>query len=483
MNGKFVLIIVCLSVDLLLFGARAACRQLLPRAAMITPLPAARFVPTTLALLLMLNEACNVRAATGWRNRTPPGDAYAELPSPRANHLFLAGEEGYALLHSGCSSPCCTMLFADSWSFAPPARWQPLPPVGDAPAGLFGHRGVAIGETPGAFLIYGGAAGAGKETSQLWRVDISAGVANWSAPVLRAGGMQPAPRQGHVMVAVPEDATFPPRRGTAATTATTAAGGAAPAPPRAPHYDGTFIMYGGHTRNEVHNDVWVYQARVGMWRQLHSGDPHHKQNGAPLPDPRSGHTAALRIDSHGAASLIVYGGVDDFGTPLGDVWAFHCQSSSWQLLEPSPQPALRTLYSLPGAAHGPAERHKHIMWLDPSAASSSSSSDAIRLLLFSGQHGVLPSDAVLGDTWALTVRNEADTDRSSEHTEGVAVLFQRLPYTVVPPPRFGAAAVLMHTSSGSGSGHASLFVFGGAADAACGDNATVYGDLWQWSSE
>jgi N-acetylneuraminic acid mutarotase len=77
------------------------------------------------------------------------------------------------------------------------------------------------------------------------------------------------------------------------------------------------------------NDLWAYTPATNTWGQI-------SPLGGIRPDPRDGHSAVWDSLNN---RMLIFGGVDDVGNDLNDVWAYSPTSNTWTNLFPNTPPS------------------------------------------------------------------------------------------------------------------------------------------------
>jgi hypothetical protein len=166
------------------------------------------------------------------------------------------------------------------------------------------------------------------------------------------------------------------------------------------------IAFGGMTTSGTSNDTWAYNGAANTWTEV-------KPPGT-LPPARYAATMAYDSVTH---RLIMFGGSNDLGVPLNDLWAYDAAANSWTEVKPT------------GVL--PPTRSGHAMVYDPVAH---------RLITFGGRGA---AGVPLNDTWAYDAAANTWTELK--------------PAGTLPPTRSGHAMVYDPVTH-------RLIIFGGRSD-------------------
>ncbi|MBN1322109.1 MAG: TIR domain-containing protein [Thermoleophilia bacterium] len=229
-----------------------------------------------------------------WSELKPAGT----LPSERSAHAMAHDPTGGRMVMFGGMT--ITDFLNDTWTYDPVANtWTELEPSGSLPAARCLHA-VVYDPSTRRFIIFGGA-GDTAPLNDTWAYDPLAGT--WTG--LSPAGTLPPARSRHAMAYDPVT-----RR---------------------------LIVFGGFSAaNAPLGDTWAYDPVAGTWTELTPAGT--------LPPARSQHSLAYDQTTR---RLIMFGGVDDTGTPLGDTWAYDPGANSWTGLVPAGTlPAARSAHSV-----------------------------------------------------------------------------------------------------------------------------------------
>jgi hypothetical protein len=215
-----------------------------------------------------------------WTELQPSGTS----PSPRSNYSMTGDPVSGRLVmfggDTGKEPP------NDTWAYDPVANtWTELKPSGTLPSARLGHS-IAYDPVTHLLIMFGGRVVAGATLNDIWAY---AAANTWTE--LSPSGTLPSPRFGQAMA-----------------------------------YDSTtrqLVMFGGRSETDVPlDDTWTYDSVSNTWTEL-------KPSGA-LPPARSGHSMAY---DPVIRCLVVFGGLDDTGTALGDTWAYDTVANTWTELK------------------------------------------------------------------------------------------------------------------------------------------------------
>jgi uncharacterized repeat protein (TIGR01451 family) len=210
-----------------------------------------------------------------------------------------------------------------TWEFD--GDWHAMATPGHPPA----RYGTALVYDPGrgSLLLFGGSDETDTAFNQTWEYTNT----TWS-PVSISGTI-PLSRTQHSLVAAP---------------------------------DGTIYLFGGNDGQTYYNDLWQYQAE--SWVKI-------EPNSAALPISRT--LAAMAYDSQ-RDRLLLFGGRDEQGHLLADLWLFEPGPGTWSKVPDDPA--------------GPPGRRAHSLTYDPDM-------DSLILIGGIGSNG----HVTLGDTWQLSL--------------------------------------------------------------------------------
>jgi hypothetical protein len=170
------------------------------------------------------------------------------------------------------------------------------------------------------------------------------------------------------------------------------------------------ILFGGYGEDGPLKDTWAYDAQANAWTNL--------EPGGSVPAARYGHS--MVYDS-ATETVILYGGRDEDGRPIGGMWSYNPSTNSWAELEPTLRPdgvdismwaggqpivSIGGRVILPGAWSYEASSH---LWnyLDPEGPTPPEAADpgmaydsADAMVIAFGGMAPGSSVRVFGDTWA-----------------------------------------------------------------------------------
>jgi hypothetical protein len=133
----------------------------------------------------------------------------------------------------------------------------------------------------------------------------------------------------------------------------------------------SMIVYGGRQlRDQIVKTLYILDLNTMTW-----ASPPVEGN---IPTPRSQHTAVVRYDQ-----MVVFGGLSQDGTVLGDLWAYSLRINRWT-----------PITSYPDEDNGyPAARYGHTAVHDES-----------QMIVFGGKVDGLETTASLTDAWSLDIK-------------------------------------------------------------------------------
>jgi hypothetical protein len=271
--------------------------------------------------------------------------------------VILDGDAGRVLLVTGSGySPYMTPL-TDVWSYdLDSGAWTSVTPTGDVPAGGGSKRAAQIPGEPTAYL-FGGYDQDGAALSDLYRVDFSAGGADFA---LLDQTNSPGPRALHAFAYDPELDRFVMFGGIGAgiendtwvmtidgdTAVWTEAVTTEPPTPRYGFFHafdptaGRLVVYSGAQGTASVNpaqDTWALDTRTDPmeWTLVSSGE----EEGAP-PGRRNGCT----VYDSGVQRMFVFGGTPDAATTTPGLYVLDLRpgEETWTLLELADEPPLRS---------------------------------------------------------------------------------------------------------------------------------------------
>ena len=75
-------------------------------------------------------------------------------------------------------------------------------------------------------------------------------------------------------------------------------------------------LFGGLAKYQATADTYEFTIETGKWKKL--------ETKGPTPAPRSNHSAAFYN-----SSMVIYGGINNDGDVLGDMWELNVKTGSW----------------------------------------------------------------------------------------------------------------------------------------------------------
>lgn len=360
------------------------------------------------------------RHPTGLRNDawaldlTPGLEAWTDIsatagavPTGRLSFGYATSADGSRVwLHGGDASPPSSELWQLDLS-GTEASWTLHAPAGSAPLARFVNSACV---TPAGTLYSGFGFLDNKGAADLWSVDTLNVAAGWSqqggaapdALVSAAGALDPAGRRliafGGLGGSVHQTGLWQlDLNGPVAEWSPLVATGPGPSARRSASmvYDGSaspprMLMFGGRTafsHASIVDELWALVLDPGNehWVQLAAG-------GA-APPARTNHSAVV----DGANRMIVYGGISQSGTTLGDLYALDLGSLNWSQLTPSGTAPLPR-YSAAMVYDAPRDR-----------------------IVFHG--GIQVGNLLLGDSWALALSGTPAWSKLTPAGNGPGPLF------------------------------------------------------------
>jgi hypothetical protein len=228
----------------------------------------------------------------------------------------------------GCSLPLLSCNLNDTWTWNPATKtWtqvqaNTLLPLGNQPGQRTGAR-MAL-DSAGHLILFGGSNGS-TSFNDTWKFNGT----GWTQLVANGSAGQPTARYDAGM---------------------------------ARDSGGTVVLFGGTDGSSAFKDTWRWNGSV--WTAVSVTGPSARS--APA-------VTACGGTSCGASVLVLFGGADGAGNPLGDSWGW--SGSAW------------TLLSVGGGATGPVARSAAAATADGSGA----------MLIFGGSG----ASGLLNDTWSL----------------------------------------------------------------------------------
>ena len=309
--------------------------------------------------------ALSLSGTPAWSQLTPAGSP----PTARDGQSALYDAASDRVVMFGGKSG--STYFNDSWalSLSGTMAWTQLAATGTPPSARYGHSSV-YDPSRGRMVMFGGIGGSGQSNNDLWALSL-VGAPTWST--LSPGGGPPSDRQGQVAIYdpisdrmiifggqwYPDYYDSSPARPlgdlwalslTGTPTWTVLASTGLSPDPRCylcAIYDPVrdrMVLFGGDDSEGYHdslvNDVWALSlSGTPAWTQL-----------APAGTPPVARRGQSGIYDPVRDRMIVFGGEDDNGTILGDVWSLSFAGSpAWSELTPTglsrgPREYLSTIY-------------------------------------------------------------------------------------------------------------------------------------------
>ncbi|KAF3912713.1 hypothetical protein ABW21_db0207834 [Orbilia brochopaga] len=225
-----------------------------------------------------------------------PVNTTSEGPGPRVGHASLLVGNAFIVFGGDTKMNEHDRLDETLYLLNTSSRqWSRAQPMGDKPAGRYGHTLNILGSK---LYVFGGQA-EGNFFNDLMAFDLNtlqSNTSRWELLLNNVDGSPdfPAKRTNHTVIS----------------------------------YADKLYLFGGTNGVIWFNDVWAYDPRTNSWSQLDCIGY--------IPSPREGHSAALVGDT-----MYVFGGRSNDGTDLGDLAAFRIPSRRWytfQNMGPSPSP-------------------------------------------------------------------------------------------------------------------------------------------------
>jgi len=198
------------------------------------------------------------------------------------------------------------------------------------------------------------------------------------------------------------------------------------------------VIFGGRVADgTLKNDLWLMNSDHWpnvTWSMLHPGTKMNKAGS--IPGPREGHASVARKNARGDYhEMIVFGGRDENGWYLNDLWSFNFKTEKWE-----------EIYAAIGSPLPPA-RDLHAIVL----------TEAGQLIVYGGRSGpTSEASQPLGDLWAFKFASKRWS--------------QVLEYGLRPLPRFLFSAVSHRPQNVSA---VQMYIFGGETYEECKMN-----DVW-----
>lgn len=306
--------------------------------------------------------------ANRWTRLEPEGPT---PPSRLSASMVWDPAAGRVLLYGGGCGGCYR---DDLWSYHPDLnRWEQVEPAGERPAPRGGHRAVWDERGNRMLLVAGG-----ESLNDLWSYSaatqrwarltpartvisaLSGGRAVWDpsrAQMLVFGGDTGAADPG------PTDIIHVYRPATHTWETIPTGGGPGVRTGHSVVWDedgGQALLFGGRRDDgSLSGEVWSYTPLTGRWTRL--------ADARTGPVPRAFHSA---VWDPAGRQMLVFGGANDRGAALDDLWSFQLPAASWTLLPSGgPAPKARVRHS---AVWDPTSREMLLFggYQDPAGYSS-----------------------------------------------------------------------------------------------------------------